>query len=521
MVTIFDQFGRPYNRPEKKPARRPLAAAPLTDAYRDYVADGLTPERLGRLLKDADAGDVGRQAELFEQMQERDGHIIGETSKRKNVILDADFTIAPATEDARDVKVCEDVQAMMDGITDWPDILISMQDAMGLGFCAMEMGWDMSEGQARVQRFDFIKHKRFRFADREGILSSVPLLITDDDPLGVDIPAWSMMMHRYGGRSGHPTRSGIFRVCTWWYLFKNYAIKDWVIFCDVYGMPLRLGKYDPVASEADKDALEIAVRTLGHDAAGIISRSTEIEFVTGSNGSVSTDLYKDLAGFGNKEMSKAILGGTLTADVDGKGSYAAANTHNDVRHDLINADARAIASTVRTQFIRPYVGFNWGWDTPVPKYTGKFKKEDLAAYADLLDKFADRMDIPVSHVREKYSIPEPQKGEECLRAKSIPVSAPVSSKRYVVAKSPNHARNENLAFLDMVSNNLGTQADDHIQGTLTQVEKIMASAHDIQEMKSMLSQTFSDLEPGDLGELIAKAMAVAELMGRYEVMNDV
>lgn len=520
MVTIFDQFGRPYDRPEKKPARRPLAAAPLTDAYRDYVADGLTPERLGRLLKDADAGDVGRQAELFEQMQERDGHIIGETSKRKNVILDADFTLAPATEDARDVKVCEDVQAMIDGITDWPDILISMQDAMGLGFSAMGMDWDTSEGQARVQQFDFIKHKRFRFTDRAGVLSDVPLLITDDDPLGVDIPAWRIMMHQYGGRSGHPTRSGIFRVCTWWYLFKNYAVKDWVIFCDVYGMPLRLGKYDPGAAEADKEALEIAVRTLGHDAAGIISKSTEIEFITGSKGSVSTDLYKDLAGFGNKEMSKAILGGTLTADVDGKGSYAAANTHNDVRHDLINADARAIAGTVRTQFIRPYVGFNWGWDTPVPKYTGKFKKEDLAAYADLLDKFADRMDIPVSHVREKYSIPEPRKGEECLRAKNTPVSAPVSSKRYVVAKSPNHARNENIAFLDMVSDNLGTQADGHIQETLARVKKIMASAHDIQEMKSMLSRSFSDLEPDDLGELIAKAMAAAELMGRYEVMND-
>lgn len=520
MVTIYDQFGRPYDRPDKKPVRQPLAAAPLADAYRDYVADGLTPERLAALFREADAGDVSRQAELFEQMEERDGHIIGETSKRKNVILDADFILSPASEDPRDVEVCEDVRAMLDDITDWPDILISMQDAMGRGFCAMEMDWDTSEGQARVQRFDYIKHKRFRFTDRSGVLSDVPRLITDDDSMGVDIPAWRVMMHKYGGQSGHPTRSGIFRVCTWWYLFKNYAVKDWVIFCDVYGMPLRLGKYNPGASEADKNALEIAVSTLGHDAAGIISKATEIEFITGSSGSVSTDLYKDLAGFGNREMSKAILGSTLTAEVDGKGSYAAAQTHNDVRHDLINADARAIAATIRTQFIRPYVGFNWGWDTRVPKYTGKFEKQDMAAYADLLDKFADRMDIPVSHVREKYSIPEPQKGEECLRSKNGRVYDFEPSKRYVVAKSEKSAENAKFELLDMISDNLGTQADGHILEAIGKVKSVMASARDLTEMKTMMAQAFSDLKPDALGELIAKAMAAAELMGRYEVMAD-
>jgi len=29
------------------------------------------------------------------------------------------------------------------------------------------------------------------------------------------------------------------------YLFKNYAIKGWIGFAEVYGMPLRVGKYEP------------------------------------------------------------------------------------------------------------------------------------------------------------------------------------------------------------------------------------------------------------------------------------
>ena len=38
------------------------------------------------------------------------------------------------------------------------------------------------------------------------------------------------------------------------YLFKNYDLKDWVSFAEVYGLPLRLGKYAPGASEANESS---------------------------------------------------------------------------------------------------------------------------------------------------------------------------------------------------------------------------------------------------------------------------
>ncbi|MBU8910660.1 MAG: DUF935 domain-containing protein, partial [Desulfobacterales bacterium] len=280
MVMLYDQFNRPLQRPEKKPSTRPLAAAPLTDAWREYVADGMTPARLARILKEADAGDLRRQAELFDQVEERDAHIIGEISKRRNVILESDFNLTPASDDAQDVKIAEDVEKMIEETLDWADVLVSLQDAVGKGFSAIELEWDVSEGQAVVENFKFVEQKRFLFTDEAGILSTVPRLVTDTDAMGIEIPPWKVMMHKYGGKSGHAVNAGIYRICSWWYLFKNYAVKDWVVFCEVYGMPLRLGKYDTGASEGDINALEVAVRTLGSDAAGVISKATEIEFIT-------------------------------------------------------------------------------------------------------------------------------------------------------------------------------------------------------------------------------------------------
>ena len=60
------------------------------------------------------------------------------------------------------------------------------------------------------------------------------------------------------------------------YLFKNYTLKDWVAFCEVFGMPLRLGKYQPGASEDDKRALMQALVAIGADAAGIFPDGTAI-----------------------------------------------------------------------------------------------------------------------------------------------------------------------------------------------------------------------------------------------------
>lgn len=60
----------------------------------------------------------------------------------------------------------------------------------------------------------------------------------------------------------------------------------------------------------------------------------------------------------NEQISKAILGQTLTSD-SGGGSYAQSKTHDEVRHDLTVADAKALAVTIRRDIIRPLVYLNY------------------------------------------------------------------------------------------------------------------------------------------------------------------
>ena len=519
-VIIYDQFGREVDlSSNKNPDRNPLAVAPVLDSFREYVTDGLTPERLAAVFKAADSGDMRSQAELFEQLEEKDGHLLCERDKRKNVLLDLDFIVEPASEDPRDQKIAKFVSETFSNLTDWEDTIVSLQDAVGKGYSGLEIFWDVSSGQAVPTKFDFIEQKRFLYTDEKGLLQKYPRLLTDDDPMGIEVPAWKMLLHKYGGKSGHPTRSGIYRVASWLILFKHYALKDWVIFSEVFGMPLRLGKYSSGASTDDKDALLTAISSLGSDAAGIISDSTAIEFIeTVKN--ASGDLYKMLASFCNGEISKALLGQTLTAEVDGKGSYAASKTHNEVRLDLLRADGRAIAGTVRNQLIRPLVGFNFGWDALIPEYSILFEEpDDLLAKSEWMGNVLDRVAMPRSFVNRSFGIPEQEGEEEMVGGATAPQpSVSTAAKTTVVAKdgaapqfSDEQQELEDLADMAWTETDLSTNEEKILQ--------IVQEAESYEEAMENLLAFYPEMEMISLQDGLEKALLTADLHGRLMVKD--
>ena len=64
---------------------------------------------------------------------------------------------------------------------------------------------------------------------------------------------------------------------------------------------------------------------------------------------------------------------------------------------------------------------------------------------------------------------------------------------------------------------LGEQSGPMIDNWLDQVKEIMAMCGSLEEIRERLVEAFPGMETRDLGELMADAMAVGHLGGRYEV----
>ena len=516
-------------QPQQNPAplRRPdtneIAVAQVTDKYSEYPSNGLTPVKLAEIFKEADAGDVLRQMELFEEMEEKDPHLFSQLQTRKNAVTGLDFEIIPFSDDPRDKEIADFIEEQINGIESLEDVETDLLDAIGKGFAVSEIMWGYDEGHVVVREIKFRHQKRFFWDSLDDSFK----VRTKDAPEGILLPANKFIVHRYKARSGHTSRAGILRVVAWMYLFKNYDLKDWVSFAEVYGLPLRLGKYAPGASEADKVALMQALIQIGADAAGIIPDGTSIDFITTEKTS-SSDLYERLARYCDEQISKAILGQTLTSD-SGGGSYAQSKTHNDVRHDLTVADCKSLASTLRRDLIRPLCIFNFGEDKRVPHIRFDCEEsEDLTQTATIIGTLVNEVGlrVPTSFIYKKFSIPEPEADEEVAAPRST--SAGLTGLPF--KKEPNPAQ---IALKAEGDGGVGTQqhidklasaAVRHGAGSFKRafgpVLKIIEKAESLEELRDMMednkavAELYAAMDVSEVEELLQKVMLYADLEGR-------
>ncbi|MCM1258432.1 MAG: DUF935 domain-containing protein [Roseburia sp.] len=504
-----------------KPVRARVAVGDVNDKYSTYPSNGLTPKRLARIFKAADDGDVSEQMELFEEMEEKDPHLFSQLQTRKLAVTGIDWEIQPFSDDELDKQVAAFIDKQLNSIENLDDIFIDMLDAIGKGVSVMEIEWDVDvDGANIIKDIEYVHPKKLVWNCQTDEME----ICTREFPSGVSLPENKFVVHKYKAKSGHASRNGILRVVSWMYLFKNYDVKDWVAFCEVFGMPLRLGKYSAAASDDDKKALMEAIYSLGSDAAGIVPDSTVIEFIE-SQKTTSVEIYEKLARYCDEQVSKAVLGQTLSSD-SGGGSYAQGKVHNEVRHDLTVADAKALAVTVRRDIIRPLVEYNFGYNVDMPFFLfdcqeAEDQKETVEIYKTLVCDMG--LKVPESHIYKKFNIPKPEDGEDVLKPsliigtrqpheqmdeeadeKSLKDSTGQTEQDQIDAMAAEAMKHAESAFQEMMKPilNMVDTADD--------LETLQEILKDEKEIKKLYEQ----MDSPELEDILHQAIYLSGLIGR-------
>ena len=499
----------------RRPVTARVAVGDVNDKFSSYPSNGLTPRRLAQIFREADEGNVLRQMELFEEMEEKDTHLFSQLQTRKLAVTGLDWEVQPFSEDESDKQIADFVSGQLKGLENFDEILLDMLDAIGKGISIMEIDWTVEGGRNVIRDVEYVHPKKLIW---DGTTDEMKIC-TREYPSGIELPANKFVVHRYKAKSGHASRAGILRVVAWMYLFKNYDIKDWVSFCEVFGMPLRLGKYEASASEDDKQQLMEAIVNLGTDAAGIVPSSTRIEFIESSKTS-SIELYENFARFCDEQMSKAILGQTLTSD-SGGGSYAQSKTHNEVRHDLTVADSKALAGTIRRDIIRPLVEFNFGPGANVPFFGFDCREvEDQKEAAAVLKTLACNMGlkIPTSYIYQKFNIPKPEEGEEVLQPQCYaPKAGEEEAEELKLSLDAGRTEQGQVDAIVEISNK---KAGEIFQEMMKPIFRIIDKASDMEELQKILKDEgqlrglYQEMESPDLEELLRQGIYLSHLVGR-------
>jgi phage gp29-like protein len=351
------------------------------------------------------------------------------------------------------------------------------------------------------------------------------------------LPPYKFIVHRPKLKSGLPIRGGLARASAWAWLYANYVLKDWVSFCELFGQPIRVGKYPAGLDEDRIEVLRRAVSSIGTDAAAVIPEGMMIEFVQAASKGESSGLYEKLLRYLDERVTLAVLGQTLTSGQTrgGGGSMALGEVHNLVRLDLLKADARQLAFTLNRDLVKPLIDLNRGPRERYPKLRVHVEEpEDLALLADSLAKLVPLgLKVEQSVVRDRFGFPDPPEGKnvELLTppAQSAPKDAP--NQAHVDAAEAAQARHACPTCThahsasgrapsdpaDLLTDQLEAEAQRPLAKLLEPVKRLVMGAQSLEEIRDGLLELYPAMDNAGFAELFTEAMTAAALAGRFEV----
>jgi phage gp29-like protein len=498
--------------------------AQLRREFENHPSKGLTPAELADILLQAEQGNMQAQAELFMDMEEKDAHIAAELGKRKMAVKKLDWTLEPPRDaTAKEKENTKTLELLIRDELDVGAIRLDMLDAIGHGYSCTELGWGRTKQGLWIP--NQVEHRPPTWFTCPPDARNQLQLRSTSAIYGEPLQPFGWIAHIHKSRSGYLARTGLHRVLAWPYLFKNFSARDLAEFLEIYGLPIRIGKYPDTADDKAKTALMRALLSIGHHAAGIIPESMQVELQqVAAQG--NADAFKTMIDWCEASQSKAILGGTLTSQTGANGNRSLGDVHNEVRLDIRDDDATQTDQTLSAHLVYPIAMLNgWFADDRCPTWVSDTQEpDDLALYSEALPKLtAIGMKIPARYAYQKLKIPQPEGDEPVLSA--APAATPevqpnppaVGATTLRIAALMSAA--DKLTPPELQAERLAKDAQEPGRAWMDMILAMVDQAESLEDLRDRLLNAYGDLPSEDMGNVMALAFAAADLAGRFDVDN--
>lgn len=322
-------------------------------------------------LVDSVTGDSRVQAALSSRVGGLLGRPVDFQIPKRHVDSAAARECAEAFEDAWPVMAAE---SFLGELQKW---------AVLLGFGIGTNRWDMSGEYATPH--PSVWHPRFSYYHWT-YRCYVAMTQDGQEPIVGGDGTW--ILHAPRGEYRGWMNGAIRAIAPWW-LGRNYALRDWMRWSERHGFPIILAKTPAAGDPVQVAQFRAACANLGQESVAQLPQGND-----GVN-SYGLDLLEakilSWDGFGalisacDSEITLSLLAQNLTTEVK-EGSFAAARVHADVRQSLLEADARALSSTIYQQLARPFAWMNFGNADLAPRVVWNVKpyEDDLTAAQTML-----------------------------------------------------------------------------------------------------------------------------------------
>ena len=180
---------------------------------------------------------------------------------------------------------------------------------------------------------------------------------------------------------GNPDDLGLLAKAAPWVIYKRNTTGDWAQFSEIFGMPIQEYIYDSDDEESRRRAMLDAAQA---------------------------DVYERLCERCNSEISKLILGNTLTTEAAEKGTQALGTVHKKVEDKVALADRKYVLDVLNYDMADIFARL--GIDTAAGEFVFPEKKDiDPATKISVLTQLRNSFSLPVSddYLYAEFGIEKP------------------------------------------------------------------------------------------------------------------
>ena len=457
---------------------------------------------LANILPDPDIvlRKQGKDVRVYKELL-CDPHVFACVQSRKSGVLSLEWEINRGLDKDEKAKAIENLLKQLNIHKLISDIL----DTTQFGFQPLEIIWKRDKsGYILPEKIVAKPPEWFCFDDNNTLKFR-----TKENYYGEELPNKKFLLAQnnpsYNNPYGERTLSRVF----WPVTFKKGGLKFWVIFTEKYGMPHLIGKHPRGATKEETNTLADMLEEMVQDAIAVIPDDSSVE-IQEANKSSSAAIYEQLIDKMNAEISKAILGQTLTTEIGSTGSYAASNTHFAIRQDIIDADKKLVESVIN-QLIRWIYEINFSTaDIPVFEM---YAPEDVDLTLAQRDKILS--DTGVKFTKEYFIKNYGLEDEDFdIREDILPTATPNFSEFKEETPIVQGQKQIEDLFKFLSETELSKQA----QNMLSPLISLLENCDDYEEVYELL--TDKNLKSKKFEQTLQKAMFLCELQGRSDGLDE-
>lgn len=452
--------------------------------------------------------DISAYAELL-----YDPHTSACTESRKSGTLSLEWTLQAEKNDALAALLQERLEQL-----NVYRIIEEMLNAPLFGYQPLEVEWELVNNLLLPTRIEAKPLEWFGFDEYNTLR-----LRTIEAPIeGIPLPPYRFLTVQHRPTYKNPYGTAILSRVYWSQFWKRNIQRFWNTFAEKFGTPWVVlhHPYNGNDSEtrAKINALVSSVRDMVQDAVIGLPQGANAE-LEGVSTSVNADMYKLFLDFCNAEISKAILGQTLSTETAKTGgSYAATKAHLEVRKEIIESDKRLVEQSFN-RLIGWVYELNRPAGTSVPKFllyettdVDKVKAERDKILHDVGVRFTEQYFV------EQYGLKETDF--------TLQAPAPAPSTHRLPTSGINFAAQP--SFADTVQDGLdaavnGTSSEEWQAQASAVLEPLLAALQQSsspEEAKKKLREAWKSTDTKRFEERLRNQMTLVHILGARSIEDE-